>query len=127
MHMKPKEIVQEFWKTMQTNDFYAASQWFSADYELLWPLSSEKIIGAENFAELNANYPANGTWQFTIHRLVAEGNQVVSDVTVTDGVVQARAITFSTVEDGKITRQIEYWPEPYTAPEWRKQWVVPLN
>lgn len=125
--LTPKEVVKQFWKTMQTNDFYAASQCLDESYELLWPLSGEKIIGAKNFAELNTHYPAKGTWKFTLHELIAEGNQVVSDVSVTDGVIHARAITFSTVINGKITRQVEYWPEPYEAPEWRKQWVTSLS
>ena len=40
-----------------------------------------------------------------VHRLIAEGDEVVSEVTVTDGVVTARAITFSTVREGRIARQ----------------------
>ncbi|MFP3700704.1 nuclear transport factor 2 family protein, partial [Burkholderia sp. SIMBA_013] len=34
----------------------------------------------------------------------------VSDVSVTDGAVNARAISFFTVECGKIARMVEYWP-----------------
>lgn len=40
----------------------------------------------------------------------------VTDVSVTDGVQSARAISFFTVTNGKITRIVEYWPEPYPAP-----------
>ena len=59
----------------------------------------------------------------TVHRLIAEGDEVVSEVTVTDGVLTARAITFSTVRDGRIIRQTEYWPDPFEAAAWRAQWV----
>jgi len=55
--------------------------------------------------------------------LIAEGAEVVSDVEVTDGVVKARVITFSTVEGGLIVKQIEFWPDTYDAPEWRRAWV----
>ncbi len=37
--------------------------------------------------------------------------------------MNAKAITFHTVENELITRQTEYWPENYEAPEWRRQWV----
>lgn len=40
----------------------------------------------------------------------------MSDVSVTDGRVGARAITFSTVRDGLIVEQIEFWPDPYGGP-----------
>jgi len=58
-----------------------------------------------------------------VQRLIAEGDEVVSEVTVTDGVLTARAITFSTVRDGRIIRQTEYWPDPFEAAAWRAQWV----
>jgi ketosteroid isomerase-like protein len=47
----------------------------------------------------------------------------VTDTTVTDGEVVATAITFSTVRDGKIAHQVEYWPDPFEAPAWREPWV----
>ncbi len=78
-----------------------------------------KALGA-----LNSAYPAEGLWRFTINSLVHEREQVVTDVSVTDGTRQDRALTFHTVRDGKICRQTEYWPDPFEAPEWRKQWVV---
>ena len=121
--MNAKEVVIAFWKAMESNNFYKASEWFSEDFECYWPQSSELIVGRTNFAEINTNYPANGTWRFHINSIIHEGDQVVSDVGVTDGSVSARAITFHTVENDFITRQIEFWPDTFEAPEWRKQWV----
>lgn len=113
--MIPKDVVKQFWKAMQTNDFTAASNYLSADYELIWPQSSERIVGPEKFAMVNKHYPANGLWKFKINSLVGDGEKVVSDVSVSDGVVQARAITFSTVRDGKIVKQLEFWPDTHLA------------
>ena len=124
--MDAKEIVRHFWHTMGSNDFTAASECLTEDYELLWPQSSERIVGRANFAALNTNYPAHGIWKFTINSLVAEENTVVSDVSVTDGVVHARVITFSTLHNGLIAHQTEFWPDEYEAPAWRKAWVQPL-
>ena len=121
--MTAKEVVQNFWLAMQSNDFAKAGEWLSDDYVLDWPMSGERIIGRDNFVAVNSFYPANGRWEFTIHSLLCEGNRVVSDVGVTDGVVKARAITYSTVKNNKIVKQLEFWPDPYEAPDWRKQWV----
>lgn len=120
-----KHVVEQFWATMQTNDFVAAAELLEEDYVLEWPQSGERIRGRANFAALNQHYPAAGRWQFTVNRIVAEGNEVVSDVSVTDGAMTGRAITFSTVRDGKIIRQVEYWPDPFEAPAWRAGWVEP--
>ena len=121
--MNAKEVVIAFWKASESNDFHKASEWLSVNFECYWPQSSELIVGRKNFAEINTHYPANDTWIFHINSVISEGNRVVTDVNVTDGTVSARAITFHTVENGLITRQTEFWPENYEAPEWRRQWV----
>jgi len=121
--VQSKQIVERFWLTMQTNDFKAAAELLHDDYLLEWPQSGERIRGRAHFAAFNENYPAHGRWEFTLHRLVAEENEVVSDVDVTDGVVSGRAITFSTIRDGKIDHQVEFWPDPFDPPAWRAQWV----
>ena len=121
--MNSKQLLENFWETMRTNDFYAASELLHEEYVLDWPQSGERIRGRENFAEIDTYYPAEGKWQFTVNQIVAEGDLVVTDVTVTDGSRTDRAITFSTIRDGKIWRQAEFWPEPFEASAWRAQWV----
>lgn len=121
--MNNKQIVENFWATMRINDFYAAAKLLHDDFTLEWPQSGERILGRDNFAALNTNFPAEGKWQFKVNAMVAENDVVVSDVSVSDGKRQDRAITFSTVRDGKIWRQVEFWPEPFEAPAWRAKWV----
>ena len=94
---------------------------------ILEGLCQVSASGAERFARMNGEYPANGPWQFTIHRIVSGEGEAVSDVGVTDGVQSARAISFFTIRDGKITRLIEYWPEPYAAPANRAHLVEPID
>jgi limonene-1,2-epoxide hydrolase len=118
-----KQIVEGFWEAMQTNDFKAAGKFLHDDYVLEWPQSGERIRGRANFIAVNENYPAHGHWEFSIHRIVAEENEVVSDVSVTDGVISARVITFSTIQDKEIVKQTEFWPDPFEPAEWRAQWV----
>jgi ketosteroid isomerase-like protein len=121
--MDNKQILENFWATMKTNDFYAVAELLHDDYILEWPQSGERIRGRDNFAALNTYYPAEGKWQFTVNQIIGEDDLIVTDVTVTDGSRTDRAITFSTVRDGKILKQIEFWPEPFEAPAWRAQWV----
>ncbi|WP_245621192.1 nuclear transport factor 2 family protein [Paraburkholderia ferrariae] len=121
------DVVQAFWRLMSTNDFHAVEAVLARDFVLEWPQSNERIRGATNFARLNTAYPAQGPWVFTINRLVANENEVVSDVGVTDGFLIARAISFFTIEQGKITRMVEFWPEPYEAPFDRTAFVEPIH
>ncbi len=109
-------IVRQFWTLMQTNDFEAVAAVLAPDFVLEWPQTKERIRGAERFVRMNADYPAHGRWQFTIHRIVGDEHEAVSDVAITDGVQQARAISFFETADGLVRRLVEYWPEPYEAP-----------
>ncbi len=120
-------VVREFWRLMGTNDFHAVAAVLAEDFVLDWPQSNERIRGARNFAVLNSEYPAHGPWTFAIGRLVGGEGQAVSDVSVTDGVQQARAISFFTVVHRKITRIVEFWPEPYSAPYDRSHLVERID
>lgn len=119
----PEALVREFWRLMQTNDFQAVGCVLAADFVLEWPQSKERIRGAENFARMNAEYPAAGRWSFRINRLVASGEDVVTQVSVTDGTQHAEPVSFFTVREGLIVRLVEYWPEPYDAPSNRAHLV----
>ena len=112
---------------MQSNDFHAVSTVLASEFVLEWPQSKERIRGAERFARMNREYPAHGAWQFTVVRLIGNEVEVVSEVEITDGVQKAKALSFFTVEGGKITRLVEYWPEPYPAAANRAHLVEPME
>ena len=121
--MTAKEVVLEFWERMRSNDFGFAAEMLTKDYEGFWPQSAELIRGRENFEQINTAYPAKGRWAFDLHSIVVEGDEVVTDVSVTDGELSARVISFSTVRKGLIVKQVEFWPDPMPAAAWRRQWV----
>lgn len=121
--MTAKSVVLQFWEIMNTNDFAAAGELLADNFTCFWPQSSELITGREAFTQINSRYPAAGKWRFTLNASVCEHNKVVTDVSVTDGATVGRAITFHTVEHGKIVNQVEFWPEPFAAPDWRKDWI----
>jgi ketosteroid isomerase-like protein len=123
-----RATVERFWSLMASNDFASAAEVLAGeDFVLEWPQSKERIRGAANFARMNAEYPAHGRWTFEVHRIVDGGeHEAVSDVSISDGVQHARAISFFTVAGGRITRLVEYWPEPYAAPANRAHLVEPM-
>jgi hypothetical protein len=121
------DVAREFWRLMATNDFDSVKSVLAPEFVLDWPQSKERIRGADNFARMNGQYPANGPWKFAIHRIVGNETEAVSDVTVTDGVQVATAISFFTVARGKVTRMVEYWPEPYAPAANRAHLIEPLE
>lgn len=119
MNEDTRLVVERFWAAMQANDWVTAGELLHDEFVLEWPQSGERIRGRENFAAVNAQYPAAGHWQFDVQHFVVEGDTAVTDMLVTDSAVQGRAITISAVRDGRIVRQVEFWPDPFEAPAWR--------
>jgi SnoaL-like domain len=99
----------------------------SDDFTLEWPQSNERIRGRDNFAAMNQEYSAHGRWEFTVNRLFGNEDEAVSDVSVTDGVQRARAITFFSVVGGQIVKIVEFWPERFEAQPNRRHLVEPIN
>lgn len=121
------QVVCEFWRLMSSNDFSAVGAMLADNCVLDWPQSNERIQGREKFAAVNAEYPSHGKWIFTMHRMFGNAAEVVPEVSVTDGVQNAKVISFFTVHHGKITHQVEYWPEPYAAPANRQHLVEAIE
>ncbi len=121
------EIVREFWTRMQSNEFVSVAGVLAPGFVLEWPQTRERIRGAERFVRMNVDYPAHGRWEFTIHRIVGGDGEAVSDVSITDGRLRARAISFFETGEGQVRRIVEYWPEPYEAPADRAHLVEAMD
>ena len=118
-----RDVVLRFYERMASNDFRAAAESLHEDYLLEWPQSGERIRGRESFIAVNEHYPASGVWTFRVDRVLSEGDQVVTQVAVSDGVIRGTAIAFSRVREGRIASQVEFWPEPFEPAGWRRLWV----
>jgi ketosteroid isomerase-like protein len=116
-----RQLISEFWQRMGRFDFMGASELLHDDYVCEWPQSQERIRGRGNFVALNSNYP--GRWSVEVKRVIGQGDQVASEVALTWENQTVTAVSFFEMRDGKIHREVDYWPEPYAAPKWRAQWV----
>ena len=112
---------------MRTNDFKSVGALLADSFVLDWPQSNERIRGRDKFAAMNEEYPAHGRWKFEVNRIVGAEFEAVSDVSVSDGVQHARAISFFTVEKGLVAKIVEFWPDKYPAPQNRKHLVETLS
>ena len=123
-----RELVHRFWAAMQSNKWDRAAAYLAPDCVIDWPCSGERIVGRRDFAAVQARYPTNtGRWGFDVHRLVADGGVVVSEVTVSDGEQSSRAVVFSEIEGEHIARQVEYWPMSYEPLPGREDLTRPIE
>jgi ketosteroid isomerase-like protein len=123
-----RDVVLSFWSAMQANDWTRAARCMAEDCVVDWPCSGERIVGRSDFASIQASYPTRtGQWSFELHRLIAEGDTVVSEVTVSDGEQSARLVAFSKVGGDRILHQVEYWPTPYDPVPGREHLTRPIE
>jgi ketosteroid isomerase-like protein len=121
--MSAIDLVKKFWSLMESNDFRSVGEVLSDDFELKWPQSNETLRGRDNFAAMNEEYPSHGLWRFTVNRIVANENEAVTDVSVTDGVQNARVISFFSVSNDVIRQMVEFWPEDFPPAQNRRHLV----
>ncbi|MGW1884170.1 nuclear transport factor 2 family protein [Streptomyces sp. NPDC001970] len=122
--MEPSKIVHRLWDRMQARDWTGVRELLADDVVVEWPVSGERIVGRDNYVNINAEYPEG--WSIRVLRIVADGEDVVSEVEVPhESMGLHRVASFWTVRDGKIVAGREYWSELGSdpSPEWRAGYV----
>jgi ketosteroid isomerase-like protein len=122
--LEPSEVVRALWNRIQDRDWVGVGELFAEHAVIEWPVSRERIVGRDNYVAVNREYPEG--WSIHVLRIVAEDDQVVSEVEVPhSGLGIFRVASFWTVTDNRIVHGIEYWTKPGAdqAPQWRARFV----
>ncbi|MFE4262754.1 nuclear transport factor 2 family protein [Streptomyces sp. NPDC056883] len=125
--MEPLRVVEALWDRIQARDWEGVALLVAEDAVVEWPVSAERIVGRENYVAVNREYPEG--WTIRVLRIVAAGDEVVSEVEVPhEDLGVFRAASFWTVRDGRIVRGTEYWTSlgADPSPEWRAALVEPM-
>ncbi|MET9478566.1 nuclear transport factor 2 family protein [Streptomyces sp. NPDC002922] len=125
--MEPSKVIETLWDRIQARDWAGVAELIAEDVVVEWPISLERIMGRANFVAVNREYPEG--WSIRVLKVVAEGDEVVSEVEVPhDSLGVFRAASFWTVRDGQIVRGTEYWTSlgADPQPEWRAALVEPM-
>ncbi|AXL90130.1 hypothetical protein C4J65_18935 [Streptomyces sp. CB09001] len=126
--MESSEVIETLWDRIQARDWAGVAGLIAAEDAVVeWPISLERIVGRENFVAVNREYPEG--WSIRVLKVVAEGDEVVSEVEVPhDTLGVFRAASFWTVRDGQVVRGTEYWTSMGAdpRPDWRAALVEPM-
>lgn len=106
--MDSSKAVEALWERVQARDRDGVAGLVVEDAVIEWPVSGERIVGRENYSAVNREYPEG--WAIRVLRIVADGDEVVSEVEVPyEGIGVFRAVSFWYVQKGQIVRGREYW------------------
>lgn len=117
------EIAQEVWRKLGAGDWDGARAMMADDFVQEWPQSRERIEGPDDALAINRNFPG-GMPTMTFRRATGSGEVVVLEVDLhyPDG-SRYQGVSVIQVHDGKVVKEIDYFAQPFEAPQWRAQWV----
>ena len=123
--MTPAETVRALWERMEARDWDGARATLADGFVCDYPHSHERFGSADAYIAMNRAYP--GDWHITVDETVAEGPRVAVRVRVTHGDGYFHCLSFAGVEDGLITRAIDFWLDDAgeAAPDWRAAYRLP--
>ncbi len=95
----PQHVVEKFWSAFDVFDFEEAGRLLHDDFVFELPQSKERVRGRASFVAFNTHYP--GQWRISIQRLVASGDEVVTEITSSYEAQTFTAISFSALRTAK--------------------------
>jgi ketosteroid isomerase-like protein len=121
--MTPVEVVRQVWERIDARDWDGFAALLAENVQLEYPHTGERFSGRRNLVAINAEFPKG--WSIYVLRILADGDTVVSEVSVPMDGVESRAVTIWTVRDGLIAEATEYWTTAGgdDAPQWRKAYT----
>jgi hypothetical protein len=113
--------LQRHWDASDASDFEAEHEIYRDDAVLDYPQSGERIRGRRNIQESRSVQPNKK--RFTLRRIVGGGALWVSEFVLTYDGIPSYTVSIMEFRDGKVSRETQYFADPFDAPSWRAQWV----
>jgi SnoaL-like protein len=117
-----RKTVEQMMTYLQKQDWEGMKPLFHKDFVQEWPQSGERIRGADNAMAVNESYP--GIPDITTRRIIGTGDVIVGEATLSypeQGTYQG--VSIFEFKDGKISKETDYFAQPFEAPEWRSKWT----
>lgn len=147
-HQSAKDLTLRVFEFINRGEFDRLHEVLADDLVAEWPQSGERIRGADNMAKLLASYPGGLlspstetaefvagdedrfllTPMFTMVRAEGTGDSAVGSMRTRypDG-SDWYIISIAHSADNKLTHLVQYFAPVYDAPEWRSEWVEPVQ
>ena len=99
-----------------------AHEIYHDDAVLEFPQSGERFEGVQNFREWRRQYPSDVS--FHLRRISHREDLVVTEYLISyDGAPWMFTVSIMEFRGGKVSRETQYFADPFDAPAWRAQWV----
>ena len=125
-NLKNEKVVERLIECVNDRKVKVMDELFHDDALMDWPQSGERIVGAVNRRAVYGAFPSLPT--ISPSRMLSDGDLVVAEASLDyGGGAVYKGIFIFEFRDGKISREIAYWCEPFEAPGWRAGWVEKMD
>jgi ketosteroid isomerase-like protein len=109
------------WAASDASDFEAEHLIYREDAVLEYPQSGERIRGRRNIQASRTAQPENK--RFSVRRILGSGDLWISEIVITYDGQPSCAVSIMEMQDGKVTRETQYFGDPFEPGPSRAQWV----
>jgi SnoaL-like domain len=120
-----RAALDRHWAASDANDFETEHRIYREDAVLDYPQSGERTLGRRNIQNQRASQPSKK--RFTVRRIIGGGDLWVTEfILIYDG-KPSYTVSIMEFRDDKVTRETQYFADPFMAPAWRAQWVERMD
>jgi ketosteroid isomerase-like protein len=116
-----KALVAAFAERLEGRDWPGLTELLHPDVVYEIPQTRERIRGRDRYVTFNAEFP--GDWHIEPKVVLGDDRDGALLFRWTADGEASLAIAFFEVDDGRITKVTDFWPEPYDPPPGREHLV----
>jgi SnoaL-like domain len=109
------------WAASDSSDFEVEHQIYREDAVLEYPQSGERIRGRRHIQASRMVQPEKK--RFSVRRILGSGDLWISEIVITYGGQPSYAVSIMEMQDGKVSRETQYFGDPFEPGPSRAQWV----
>jgi ketosteroid isomerase-like protein len=120
-----RAALDQHWAASEANDFQTEHLIYHEDAVLEYPQSGERTRGRSNIQNQRASQPNKK--RFSIRRIIGGGDLWVTEYILTYDGKPSYTVSIMDFRGDKITRETQYFADPFVAPASRAQWVERMD
>ena len=120
-----RAALDRHWVASDANDFEAEHEIYRDDAVLEYPQSGERISGRRKIQSSRTAQPNQK--RFTVRRIIGAGDLWVTEFILTYDGQPSYTVSIMEFLDGKVSRETQYFGDPFEPGPSRAQWVEQMG
>jgi ketosteroid isomerase-like protein len=120
-----REALDRHWAASDANDFEVEHDIYREDAVLEYPQSGERIRGRRSIQASRAAQP--NAKRFTVRRIVGTGDLWVTEFILAYDGQPSYSMSVMEFSEGKVTRETQYFGDPFEPGPSRARWVERMD